>query len=304
MNIKSFFVLCVIVFFLFGCKNQSGTSAVSDEKPLRVGYMICDGLEDSKARFGPFNAYLEEKLGRKIDMILANTFEFDDLVRDKKVDFVHVNSIIAIMLKERFGVELLAVDVRGRYAHKATGTIISLKDSGIKTIEDMRGKSMLFGPALAPFGYMAQYALMLENGFDPETDFSFYAIPSGSYKHEKVVYGVYFGEYDVGAAPTLDLDLMAEQHKININDFNIIAESIPMPYCTISVMSEIDPALKQQVLDIMLNLKKDETVLFEGEVLRVLERMWIDGFTEAIDSEYDSIRERLKIANMAPYRKY
>ncbi len=301
---KCKYVLLFCVLCLFGCKGQGDTPAVSDEKPIRVGYMICDSYEDSEARFGPFNAYLEEKLGRKVEMILANTFEFEDLVRDKKVDFVHVNSIVAIILKKNHDADLLVVDVRGKYGHKATGSIISLKGSGIKTIEDMRGKSMVFGPALAPFGYMAQYTMMLENNFDPETDFSFYAIPGGAAKHEKVVYGVYFGKYDVGAAPTLDLDLMTRRHEINMDDFNVIAESVPMPYCTIAAMPGVEPELKQQVTDIMLNLTKDESVLVNGEVLRVLDRMWLDGFTLAIDSEYDVMREHLKLANMAPYRKF
>ena len=33
---------------------------------------------------------------------------------------------------------------------------------------------------------MAQYYLMLENGFDPEKDLSYYAIPWGSWKHDFV----------------------------------------------------------------------------------------------------------------------
>jgi hypothetical protein len=41
---------------------------------------------------------------------------------------------------------------------------------------------------------------------------------------------VLFGAYDVGTPPRLDLDHMAQQGKINLDDFNIIAESIPMPY--------------------------------------------------------------------------
>ncbi len=89
---------------------------------------------------------------------------------------------------------------------------------------------MVFGPALAPFGYMAQYDLLLTNVFDPEEDLAYYAIPWGSFKHEKVIYGVLFGRYDVGAAPRLDLDHMAQEGKINLDDFHIIGESIPMPY--------------------------------------------------------------------------
>lgn len=300
----TFFILCAALFLLSGCGIDADNPAVSNEEPIRIGFMICDSFELSKARFAPYAAYLSEKTGRKFEMLLANTFEFEDLIKEKKIDLFHVNSIVAIILKERFNADLLAVDIRGRNGYKATGTIISRKDSGIKTIEDMRGKSMVFGPALAPFGYMAQYSLLLDNGFDPETDFSYYAIPAGSAKHDKVLYGVFYGKFDVGAAPRIDLDRMVDENIFNMDDFNIIAESEAMPYCTIGARAEVDPALKQQIIDISLNLKKDESVLVDGEVLKVLDRMLIDGFAPVVDSEYDIIRENLKRSNMAPYRKF
>jgi phosphonate transport system substrate-binding protein len=298
------FFLCIVTFALSSCDNNEKATATSDEKPIRIGFMICDSYELSKARFSAFSAYLSEKTGRKFEMILANTFEFEDLMKNDKIDFFHVNSIVAIVLKERFNADLLAVDIRGRNGHKATGTIISRKDSGIKTIEDMRGKTMVFGPAMAPFGYMAQFSLMLKNGFNPDVDLASYAIPAGSAKHDKILYGVFYGKYDVGAAPRIDFDRMVNEHIFDMEDFNIIAESEPMPYCTIGAAPSVDPALKQQVKELSLNLKKDESVLVDGEVLKVLDRMLLDGFAPFVDSEYDIIRENLKLANMAPYRKF
>lgn len=298
------FILCVITFAMSACSGNESSPVASDEAPIRIGFMICDSYELSKARFAPFTAYLSEKTGRKFEMVLANTFEFEDLMKNNKIDFFHVNSIVAIILKERFNADLLGIDIRGRNGYKATGTIISRKDSGIETIEDMRGKSMIFGPAMAPFGYMAQFSLMLKNGFDPDVDLSGYAIPAGSAKHDKVLYGVFYGKYDMGAAPRIDLDRMIDEHIFNEDDFNIIAESDAMPYCTIGASPSMDAALKQQVKELALNLKKDESVLVDGEVLKVLDRMKLDGFAPVIDSEYDIIRENLKLANMAPYRKF
>jgi len=77
-----------------------------------------------------------------------------------------------------------------------------------------------------------------------------------------------------------------------------------MPYCTIGARAEVDPALKEQVKEIALNLKDDETAKVDGEELKVLKRMLIDGFAPVVDSEYDAIREDLKQANMPPYNKY
>ncbi len=301
---------CILLASLLALQSCGGdtdnaTTAIDkNKKPIKIGYMICDSLELSNERFAPFNAYIEEKTGRKVEMVLKNTFEFEALIKNKEIDFFHVNSIIAVLLKEKYKADLLAIDIRGRNGYKASGTIIARKDSGIKTIDDMRGKSMVFGPALAPFGYMAQYALLLKNGFDPETDFSRYIIPAGSAKHDKVIYGVEFGKYDVGAAPRIDLDRMVDAGIINMDDYNIIAESEPMPYCTIGARAEVDPVLKQQIKEITLNLKQDESVSVDGEVLKVLKRMLIDGFEPVVDSEYDPIRENLKLCNMAPYRKY
>lgn len=298
------FFLCIVTFALSACSGNESTPAASDDDPIRIGFMICDSYELSKARFAPFVAYLSEKTGRKFEMILANTFEFEELMKNNKIDFFHVNSIVAIILKERFNADLLGVDIRGRNGYRATGTIIARKGSGIETIEDMRGKTMLFGPAMAPFGYMAQFSLMLKNGFDPDVDLASYAIPAGSAKHDKVLYGVFYGKYDLGAAPRIDLDRMLNEHIFTLDDFNIIAESEAMPYCTIGASPSVDSALKQRVKELSLNLKKDESVLVDGEVLKVLDRMLLDGFAPVVDSEYDIIRENLKLANMAPYRKF
>jgi phosphonate transport system substrate-binding protein len=284
--------------------DQPAVTPISNEKPLRFGYMICDSRKLSEERFAPFTAYLEKKLGRRVEMILENTFEFEKLVRNKEVDFFHVNSIVAVLLKEKYKADLLAIDIRGRNGYKATGALIARKDSGIETIEDMRGKSLVFGPAMAPFGYMAQYAMMLDNNFDPETDLASYTIPAGAAKHDKVIYGVEYGKYDIGAAPRIDLDRLVNEDIININDYNIIAESDPMPYCTIGARQEIDAALKEQVKEILLNLKDDEVATVDGETLKVLKRMLIEGFAPVVDSEYDAIREDLKLCNMPPYTTY
>lgn len=294
--------MLLMLMVVVGC--GGGGESLSEEKPIRVGYMICNSLEESTARFEPISAYLSEKTGRKFESILINTFEFEDLVRDKKVDFTHSNSILYIIFKEKYGVELIATDLRGRHGYGDTGAIISLKASGIKTFDDMRGKTMVFGPALAPFGYMAQYYLMLENDFDPEEDLSYYAIPWGSFKHEKVIYGVLFGGYDLGAAPRIDIDQMADEGRINPDDFYVIAESRPMPYCTIGALPHVDSDLAEEVRKLLLGMKKDETALVGGEVVKVLKSAWLDGFVQVDDSEYDSIREQLKRCNMDPYREF
>jgi phosphonate transport system substrate-binding protein len=303
-RIYPFVVFFILLAFLPGCQGNGDGVSISDEKPIKIGFMICNSRPETKARFEPIAAYLSEKLGRKFEPVLIDTYKFEEYVRDKKLDFTHTNSMLAITYAKNYGLKLLTVDKRGHQEHKDSGAIITRKDSGIKSYDDMRGKSMVFGPALAPFGYMAQYYLMLTNGLDPEVDLAYYAIAPGSYKHEKVIYSVLYGRYDLGSVPRIDLDLMSEEGKIDLDDFHIIDESIPMPYCTVGAMPDTDPALVQKVKDALLNIKQDETVLYEGEVLKVLDRAWLHGFAEADESEFDLIRDRLKRNNMDPYKNF
>ena len=313
-------LLCLMfsALFLFGCKEteqktnqvsgevkaEKSKVVVSDENPVKIGFMVCNSPMETTARFAPIAAYLTQKTGRKFDFIIANTHEFEDLIRDKKIDFFHGNSLLAVTFKEKYKMEFLAVDKRGKNGHKSTGTIIALKSSGIKTYEDMRGKTMVFGPALAPFGYMVQYDLMMDHGIDPEEDLGYYAIPWGSAKHDKVIYGVLYGKYDLGAAPRIDVDLMVEDGKINLDDFVIIDESEPMPYCTVGALQGVDKALAEKVKQALLTITPDDTVEMDGEVIKVLKAAWLDGWAEAVDSEYDIIREKMKKLNMDPYKQF
>ncbi len=314
---KKYFSLLIVIslFFLFGCQEQekqsnanTGSTKASTPtysgEPIKMGFMICDSLHETTARFAPIAAYLSEKLGRKVEPVYANTHEFEALVRDKKIDFFHGNSLLAITFKELYDMEFLTVDERGRNAHLSSGTIIARKDSGIKSYADMKDKTMVFGPALAPFGYMAQYDMMIQNGVDPEEDLAFYSIPWGSAKHEKVLYGVYYGRYDIGAAPRIDVDKMAHEGKINLDDFIIIDESVTMPYCTIGALSHADKDLTAKMKQALISLTDKDYATVDGETFNIVKISLIDGFAEAVDSEYEAIRTRLKRLNLAPYTKY
>jgi phosphonate transport system substrate-binding protein len=157
---------------------------------------------------------------------------------------------------------------------------------------------------LAPTGYLAEYDLMLSSGIDPENDLGHYTIPSGSFKHEKLIYGTLFGKYDVAAAPVLDLEIMTKEGKISADDFVILAQTPLIPYCTFASAKGTDPALVKKLKDALLSLKDTDTAEVNGERVKVLKSAWIDGDEELRDSDYDPIREMAKRVNMPPYQKY
>lgn len=271
---------------------------------MRIGYMNCNSEAETLARFRPLTAYLSEQLDIDFEVVPVDTQDFAERFRAGEFDFGHCNSLLYIILKENGAMQLVATEKRGQYGARTAGAIISRRGSGITEIEHLKGKRMVFGPQLAPSGYLAQYDLMLQAGFDPELDLEYYAIPHGSFKHEKVIYGVYFGKYDVAAAPALDLELMTREGRVSADDFHIVAQSEVIPYCTFGASKTVPDSVVQKFRNVLLNITPETTVEFDGENVKVLDSAWIDGFDQLTDSDYDPIRRMAKNANMPPYQEF
>ncbi len=300
-------------------------------EPLKLGYLICNSKEETIARFAPVAAYIGEKLGRKIHMVPMNTYDVEDVVKEKNIKFFKTNSIVYIQLTEKMGTKLMCGEKRGPLGRFTTGKIISRRGSGIKTYADLKGKTYAFGPMFAPFGYLVQYDMMLQNGIDPEEDLEYYAIPWGAYKHTKTILGVELRGYDAASAPDLDAIKMAADGKIRMGkkyseeeqEFNVIGESEQAPYCTFSSTTDADPETSRQIKAALLALTTEDKVLMvperlevegvswddggflrTGEVLNICKAGMIDGYEEAKDSDYDGLRKMMKRINMSPYANF
>ncbi len=301
---KSFLIRLLPFATLFLLLLLSACQPEGTRPKMRIGYMNCNSEGETLKRFRPLTRYLSQQLGVDFEVVPVDTQDFPERFAAGEFEFTHTNSLVYLILHEENQVQLLATEKRGRYGTHTSGSIISRKGSGIKTLDDLKDKRMIFGPQLAPSGFLAQYDIMLRAGIDPEIDIAYYAIPSGSFKHEKVVYGVYFGQFDVGAAPSLDLELMVGEGRIQADDFNIIAESPIIPYCTFGARKDLDPQLVEKFRLALVNLTKGDRVTFDGENLKVLASAWVDGYETLADSDYDQLRVMARRANMPPYQEF
>ncbi len=77
-----------------------------------------------------------------------------------------------------------------------------------------------------------------------------------------------------------------------------------MPYCNVAVSQRVDDALAKRVKQVLMALKREDTVEIDGEVVKVLERAQIDGYEDIRDKDFDVVREMAKRTNMPPYQKY
>lgn len=294
----------ILIAAFFSINLLIGCDKVKNQPKMKIGYMNCNNEQETTGRFVPLTRYLSDKTGVEFEFVPVDTNDFEKRFKTGEFAFTHSNSILYVILKEHYDLTLLASEKRGQFGSRTAGTIIARKGSGITKLSDLKGKRLAFGPMLAPTGYMAEYDLMLHNGINPEKDLATWTIPNGSYKHEKVIYQVMFGEVDATAAPILDLEVMTREGKISPDDFVILGQSPLIPYCTFGADKKTDPVLVEKVRRALLELKATDTVEINGERVKVMKTAWIDGFEELADKDYDIIREMAKRVNMPPYQRY
>ncbi len=275
-----------------------------DEKPLRVGFMICNSVSETRARFAPLAAHLAEQLGRRVEPVWLDTADFDEAVRAGRFDLIHTNSYLYAWFHEAYGLRVLAGEARGKDGAYSSGTVIVGRESPARTLADLKGKRFVFGPPFAPTAYLSPYWLLLEAGVDPEKDLGYYSFPSGSYKHEKAIFAVVDGAFDAGAGPALDLEVMESEGKLLPADYRVLARGPLVPYCVFSASPSLPESSFQAIRKALFAVNAETVAAVDGEVLKVLKSAMVDGFVPLEEKEFDPVRAMARRCNLPPYAKY
>ncbi len=290
-------LLLLLPLLLSACRAEKA----EEKPPLRVGYMICNSEEETRARFEPLTRHLARGLGRPVSSVYLDTIDFADAYERGELDLTHTNSLLYVIMREK-GLLPLAGEKRGQYGFRSVGAVMVRRDSPLQTIADLKGKRMVFGPMLAPTAFLSQYDLLQRSGVDPEKDLELYSIPAGSWKHEKVLYGVWMGAYDAAAVPMLDYEEMVAEKKIGPDDLRVLAAAEPVPYCVFGASPALTPALRGEVASLLFNLTSATVAEVEGERLRVLKAAEVDGFVPLDDRDFTPVRAMARRTRMPPYQ--
>ena len=161
------------------------------------------------------------------------------------------------------------------------GYMFVRKDSGITSIEDMKGKSLVLVDKATTAGYIFQLFYMQYYGIESmEKHFSkiYFA---GS--HDSSAWAVYTGEADVGGGKNHIFNALASEYPDFAKQMVTVAESPAVPSNGIAVRKNLNPSLTLRLKTLFLGLHKTE----EGrEVLRLF---GAKKFIETTNADYRSL---------------
>lgn len=280
--------LCLVIV-LAGC--QTGVDTTKGEiKVLKMGLIPADDAQEMLRSYEPMKEYLSEKLGIPVEIQVTSDYTAAiEAMRAKHIDMAWFGPFSYIIAANVAGAEAIVNGVR-RSDGKAEyhSIIVTRADSGIETLEDLKGKSFAFVDPASTSGNLIPRKILIENGIDPDNDFS---ISYYAGTHNAVQYAIANGKVDAGADSDNSYDRMVAAGEIDPEVNKIIYKSEPIPGSPIVVRGDLPTELKQRIQDALINMDKQTIDKVDG---------WggIARYQKVSDSDYDIIRETAKILGM------
>jgi phosphonate transport system substrate-binding protein len=194
------------------------------------------------------------------------------------MDGAFFGSFTGAMAIQKLGLVPIARPVNLDGASTYHAHVYTKKDSGIKSVKDMKGKKMAFVEKATTAGYIFPLAYLKENGVDNiDTFFSEYFF-AGS--HDASLGAVLDGKADIGASKNTVFEWVREQDPRVDQEIVILAESPKVPSNGLLVRKGLDGGIIDKLKKALLNL--DTTP--EGK--EVLKKFRAQKFIETTVEDY------------------
>lgn len=256
-------------------------------KLIRVGLIPS---EDSRAMLESSQQLLDalqKNLGIKVQGFVASDYNgVIEAMRSGHVEVAYLGPFSYVLGTTVAPIEAFATAETAKsgrtYYHSQ---IITRKDSGIKEVKDLKGRTFAFVDPSSTSGHLFPKAGLMKLGFDPEKDFS-RVLFTGS--HDANALAVANKRVDAATIADRIFDAAAQKKLIDPADIQVVWRSDPIPESPTCWRKNLPDDLKKQIRTAFLNIR-DITWADQGKLNR---------FVETNDQAYDIIRDTAKVLNL------
>ncbi|MGO4736715.1 phosphonate ABC transporter substrate-binding protein [Bosea sp. 2KB_26] len=256
-------------------------------KLIRVGLIPS---EDSRAMLESSQQLLdalEKNLGIKVQGFVASDYNgVIEAMRSGHVEVAYLGPFSYVLGTTVAPIEAFATAETAKsgrtYYHSQ---IITRKDSGIKEVKDLKGRTFAFVDPSSTSGHLFPKAGLMKLGFDPEKDFG-RVLFTGS--HDANALAVANKRVDAATIADRIFDAAVQKKLIDPADIQVVWRSDPIPESPTCWRKNVPDDLKKQIRTAFLNIR-DITWADQGKLNR---------FVETNDQAYDIIRDTAKVLNL------
>ena len=281
-------MVAVLAFALAACGGEPGLGTA--ENPIVMSFVPSGDTQDIIAS----GDTLAQMVSERTDLVVkANVGTDFSSVREAmcagQAQIGWLNTFNYVLANEQCGVDAaLATSRFGATTY--AGQIIVRADSGITTLEDLKGKVMCWVDPASTSGYIIPRIMLAAEGINPDTDFS-QTIEAGS--HNNVVTQVYNGDCDAGATFSDARTGIEEEFPDVLDKVVVLATTSDIPNDSVAFIKDFPADMRTKIVAALLDIAASP----EGqEALNTLYN--IESLVESSDSFYDVFRADLSRAGI------
>ncbi len=225
MRKKSFLIFAVVFLFIL-CRGAAFAFHQTEEKKAaqryKLGILANRGKQECLRQWTATADYLSQRIpGAFFEIVPLDFHEIIPAVEADEVDFLILNSSLYAEMGLRLGLQRIATISRAKASGERSslyGGVVFIRSDrkDIKTLNDLKSKTLIAVDELSLGGWLAVYQDMRTRRLDP---FRFFARVAFGHGEDDVVKAVYERDYDAGIIRTGILESLQEEGKIDLNDF-------------------------------------------------------------------------------------
>lgn len=197
---------------------------------IRFGVFAYTGYEDTREKYQPLIDYLNKQLDNRVVLDVLTQEEMNEKIAKGQLDIVTTNPTHFLVIRQQYALSgaiatLISVSEEGTPACKLGGVIIVHRDSPIRSLYDIQGKTIATPSTKHMGGFRAQAYEMYDAGIDLSDKKTTIIETLGS--HQEVVHDILARKADVGFIRDGVLEEMIRKGEIKAGDIRIIHEQHP-----------------------------------------------------------------------------
>ncbi len=254
-------------------------SAIPDENPnelLRI--------------YAPFADYLQKELGLKVQFtpVVDYAATVEGLAA-KKLDLVWYGGFTSVQAVRRTNGTAKRLVLRQEDA-EFKSVFIAKPGSGIKGLQDLKGKTFAFGSVGSTSGHLMPRFFLLQGKVDPERDFKQVAY-SGA--HDATALWVESGKVEAGALNFLVWDKLVQTKKVDLTKVNVFYTTPPYVDYVWTARGDLDKGLQERITAAFLKLD-----YANPEHRKLLDLHHTKKYIKAVDADWKSIEDAAVAAGL------
>ncbi|RJQ79748.1 phosphate/phosphite/phosphonate ABC transporter substrate-binding protein [Pseudonocardiaceae bacterium YIM PH 21723] len=237
-----------------GGGTTSASTELCAEGKIRFGIEPYEDPQRLKPAYEIVGAAMEKALKCKVEMTVVEDYAAEVLaMKNKKLDVAQFGPLGYVFAHEKAGAEIVGTfaDAQGKPSTYTAGIWVP-KTSSVKTVADLKGKSLALGSPTSASGTMFPKAALRTAGLqdqDVKIDYS---------GHSEALLALTNGKVEAAEINSQTLLTAKESGKFDPANFKQIWTSDPIPNDPVTVRSTLDPKAKDAIRKALLELSKDD----------------------------------------------